>query len=824
MCSDVNNSTSDPAPLRGKEERGRVARWYAHLDATPAFRPVIIALSAIFAGLLIAPQLTMQSFPADTKLLGTPANANYKAPRDLDVIDEEATRELREAAAASTRRVFDFDTELGEKLRQNIVDSFALVRPSIEAYQSEHPEITTSRRLPKSQELRLREELRERVAAVQPRFERALGVTLRPEENEALIGVRYDPELAAALGKVVRTALTRPIIEDPSVFDPDRDKGITIKRVPSDGLAPEAVADTRSIATLDAVRQGFATHVTEVMPDLPPAWRDFITAVGARLLQPSLTPSRTATETARDEARGDVEPVRITAKKGEMIIRDGERLTRRHLLLFAEIEGSDGRTPVVLAAIGTSLAVLLIIALGWGWIPHRERRFIFSSRDILFLAVLFLAGIGTARLWAVIATALHDKFPVWPTDALLFTLPFAAGAMITRLVLRANIAVWFAILSSLVLSLTMDTEHGFILFAVVGSIIGATRIRAITARADLLRVGVVVGAGQAAAALVIQLFSGQASLTPYLIALPLAFAGGILSGLATLALTSVVETLFGYTTDLKLLELANLNHPALKDLIVQAPGSYHHSVIVGALVENAAEAIGANPLLARVMAYYHDIGKGCNPQYFIENQRAGQNPHDKLKPSMSAMVIKRHVSDGLELARRYRLGEPIRAAIAEHHGTTLIHYFHRKAKEQAEDPDSVFENDYRYPGSKPQSREAALVMLGDSVEAAARSVADPSPARLAGVVARIINLKFTDEQLEECDITLKDLHSIAKSFSTVLASIYHTRPEYPELLKELANTKKQNGDPDPKTPRRPRDIDNPDEEPRPENLRRLGLS
>jgi putative nucleotidyltransferase with HDIG domain len=292
-----------------------------------------------------------------------------------------------------------------------------------------------------------------------------------------------------------------------------------------------------------------------------------------------------------------------------------------------------------------------------------------------------------------------------------------------------------------------------------------------------------------------------------------------------LSLTPAIEWAFNYTTDLKLLELANLNHPALKELIVQAPGSYHHSIIVGALVEAAAESVGSNPLLARVMAYYHDLGKGCNPGYFIENQRTGHNPHDKLKPSMSAMIIRRHVTDGIELAKRHGLGEQILSGIAQHHGNTLIHFFYHKAKEQADDDQIVNEGDYRYPGQKPQSREAALVMLGDSIEAASRSLADPTSARLQGLVNRIISHKFTDGQLEECDLTLRDLHTIAKSFSRVLNSIYHHRLEYPDILKDITGNagKKQHGDTDTKSSKRPEGADGSTEEDPPDNLRRLGL-
>jgi putative nucleotidyltransferase with HDIG domain len=233
--------------------------------------------------------------------------------------------------------------------------------------------------------------------------------------------------------------------------------------------------------------------------------------------------------------------------------------------------------------------------------------------------------------------------------------------------------------------------------------------------------------------------------------------------------------------------------------------------------------VGANSLLARVMAYYHDLGKGCNSGYFIENQRLGQNPHDKLRPSMSAMIIRRHVTDGIALAKHYGLGEQITAGIAQHHGNTLIHVFYHKACEQAEPGQVVNEADYRYPGQKPQTREAALVMLGDSIEAASRALADPTAARLQGLVNRIISSKFADGQLEECDLTLRDLHTIAKSFQTVLTGIYHHRLAYPDVLQE--NVKKGSRvDLDSKSPRSAEDDLADAAGTHKDHLKRLGLS
>ncbi len=243
----------------------------------------------------------------------------------------------------------------------------------------------------------------------------------------------------------------------------------------------------------------------------------------------------------------------------------------------------------------------------------------------------------------------------------------------------------------------------------------------------------------------------------------------------------IIESIFKYTTDIKLLELANMNSPALRELMVRAPGTYHHSIIVGNLVEAAAEAINANPLMARVAAYYHDIGKIRKPLYFIENVGSHENRHDKLAPSMSALVLTAHVKDGIEMAREAKLGRELIDIIRQHHGSSLIKFFYDKAKSQSNPGvQQIDERDYRYPGPKPQTREAALIMLADAVEAASRTLTDPTPARIQGMVQKIINNIFIDGQLDECELTLKDLHFIAKSFNRILAGIFHHRVDYPE--------------------------------------------
>ncbi len=270
-----------------------------------------------------------------------------------------------------------------------------------------------------------------------------------------------------------------------------------------------------------------------------------------------------------------------------------------------------------------------------------------------------------------------------------------------------------------------------------------------------------------------------------------------------------------------------MNNPLLRELMVQAPGTYHHSVIVGNLAEAAAEAIHANPLIARVGAYYHDIGKIRKPLYFIENAGCQENRHDKLSPSMSALILVAHVKDGVEMARAARLGEPIEEIIRQHHGTSLIKFFFEKAKKKEEEGEyQVDERDYRYPGPRPQSREAALIMLADAVEAASRTLVDPTPARIKGMVQKLISNIFIDGQLDNCELTLKDLHLIARSFNLILAGMFHQRIDYPEpVFKEKEGGKGKNGDnPNREPAKRAKDKPAEDEKDGQQDIKRLGMS
>jgi putative nucleotidyltransferase with HDIG domain len=253
-----------------------------------------------------------------------------------------------------------------------------------------------------------------------------------------------------------------------------------------------------------------------------------------------------------------------------------------------------------------------------------------------------------------------------------------------------------------------------------------------------------------------------------------------------MGLLHLFEMLFGITTNITLLELSDLNNPILKDLILKAPGTYHHSLIVGNLAEAACDAISANSLLARVGAYYHDIGKIEKAEYFSENEIEAKSRHEALTPTMSALIIINHVKDGIEVARKHNLPASILDFITQHHGTGLIYFFYQRALEKNGDESFLKEEDFRYPGPKPQTKEAAVVLLADAVEASSRTLSDPTPARIQALTQRIINNKFIDGQLDECDLSLKDLNKIAMSFARILTGIFHSRVEYPAVSSSTA--------------------------------------
>jgi len=312
----------------------------------------------------------------------------------------------------------------------------------------------------------------------------------------------------------------------------------------------------------------------------------------------------------------------------------------------------------------------------------------------------------------------------------------------------------------------------------IGATIGAFVVKKARRRTHLLKAGLYLGMSNFICISSLGILNGL-ELMVYLKEGLWGIGAGIFAAGITMVSLPVLERTLNLTTDVGLLELADLNHPLLKEMSAKAPGTYHHSLVVGNLAEAACDAIGANSLLARVGAYYHDIGKIAKAEYFSENQPKTTTSHKDLTPHMSTLIITNHVKDGVDLARKHKLPQPIIDMVEQHHGTGLIYYFYQRALEREPDEKMIKEDGFRYPGPKPQTKEAAIILLADSVEAASRALAEPTPAHLDELVRRIINNKFIDRQLDECDLTLKEIDIISKSLVRILVGIYHARVEYP---------------------------------------------
>ncbi len=366
-----------------------------------------------------------------------------------------------------------------------------------------------------------------------------------------------------------------------------------------------------------------------------------------------------------------------------------------------------------------------------------------------------------------------------------YYVPVAVSAMVIMLNYRdVELVFVFSLLVSFLVSEMFGGNLYYFWIMFLSSIIGGLISVNVRHRKHLFRAGFLVSVSMLLLYLMYVYASGSNVVEANLIA---TVVNGIICFSIVFVGIPLFELMFGTLTNISLLEWADTQQPLLKRLIMEAPGTYHHSLIVGNLAEAAAEEIGANSLLARVGAYYHDVGKIPRAEYFVENQIKGQNYHEKLSPSMSKLILMNHVKEGLDLAYKYRLPKQLRDFISQHHGTSLAYYFYQKALEEGKE--DIREEDFRYPGPKPQTKETAIVLLADAVEAAVRSIGDPNPDKIALTVKKVIDSKVIDRQLDECDLTFRDLDKIAKVFTKVLTSMYHQRISYPEIKKDIKNGK-----------------------------------
>jgi putative nucleotidyltransferase with HDIG domain len=735
-----------------------------------SIRLLLVALLAglsVGAGWLLAPP-GLERLPG-REALGRPSPATFRAGQDVDVTDEGATSRRRAEVAAQERPVYDHDQAAPDEAAARIHAAFSLMRDEEEALQQQQASASLAALLP-------------RYAAQRDAFVARLQLLVRDPDFASLAAARFSEPVERELAGLARKGLSGLVVQDQALLPDDREAGLVVRAIRSGRLIGEQLlTDLGLIRTVATARQEVAAAAGARLAGQPAALRGTLLHLAAEAVRPTLVHNQAETDRRRDEAAARVKPVGVTVRRGERVVAEGERLQPEHLAVFEALRAAQDGSDRGRLRLAGALAVGLLLALAWRlatmgrWETHRHP----GARDALLgavlLAGLMLAGFGSTAL----SEGLQDRFPGLEGAPLLYLVPAAAGAVLVRELLGTWSALLFALVASMVLGLTAGASAPLALHAAVTSLaaigVGGRRRE----RGALLRCAAASGLSGALVAVAMALLAGVRA-EELLLPAGVALLGGAL--LVPLVVASALPTLgrlLGYVTDGRLLALANLNHPALKELIVQAPGTYRHSIVVGALVEEAALAIGADPLLARVGAYYHDLGKIRAPLFFAENQREW-NEHDHLPPAASADAIRRHVDEGLEAARRWRLPPEVSAFVGQHHGTRLVGYFWAKHRRLADAGGPPAEQaSFRYPGPKPQTREVALVMLADACEASAHQAQPATVERLRALVDQRFAEIVGEGQLDQCDLTQRDLVRSAEAMTRALQANLQARPEHP---------------------------------------------
>lgn len=486
-------------------------------------------------------------------------------------------------------------------------------------------------------------------------------------------------------------------------------------------------------------------------------------------VRPTFVYNEEETQRRREEAAQAVEPVERTIRQGENIIRQGEVVGEEHIQALEVLDLIRPQVNVL-----TIIGLILMVGIFLGVVTIYIHRFHFH--EVAQGGILVLIS-----LLPVLLLLLARVLTLLPIQDPGLLVPLGTVSMLITILIGSQLA--FIILISLSFLVALVTGGGMMQVAVgfMGGMAGIFSVSRVSQRSDMVRAGFYVGLAVAITAITFSFVDGTWNLFQVLRLAFLGIINGVMAAIFTNGSLPFLENSLGMVSAVKLLELSNPHHPLLKRLLIEAPGTYHHSVIVGNLAEAGAEEVGADTLLTRVAAYYHDIGKIRRPYFFTENQFGGDNPHDRISPNLSTIIIKNHVKEGVELAVKHRLPMPIVDIIRQHHGTNLVSFFYEEAR-QGNRHDRVEEVDFSYEGPRPQTKEAALIMLADVVEASVRSESlnRLHQGRIDTLVKDMIQEKLNRGQLDQCDLTLKDLDRIGKAFVTILSGIFHQRVEYPD--------------------------------------------
>lgn len=708
--------------------------------------------------------------------IGMIAPKNIKADYAFLVEDKQATEQKIIEDAENIKPVYDYDSNVDDNIKTKLLKSFSLAagnyKTSLNNRSSNNTDIITLQKDKKQ-------------------IESNLGVYLSPEEFFALNEYNFSSELQKKFSRLIISFYENKFITTDVFGKEEKQKGLIVKNLKNQ--ITEEIKDSSLLFNINEIDASLSKTVNMIFRGDEDSLKKIAFSITKKIIEPNLTYNKEETEKKKLAIIGDKNPTFFQVQKNEMIVREGEKigyleLAKLNAYFKNAQENKFSRLTIMLGFFLTAMFLSIVLYL-WrtrNWSKTSDR----SNLDLLVFGIIALLQILFIKAGIFISAAVNRSFPSIPTDACYFAIPFALGAMTTAILINRNVALIISALTSFLIGFIFDEKVIFPLFSFLGSIAASYQIVRIRQRSVFLKIGLFLGIINMAAIICLNLITGNL-FNDLFYRLLMGFFGGILTGILVAGITPLFESAFGFITDIKLLELANLNQSLFQKMIIEAPGTYHHSIIVSSLAESAAEAIGANSLLVKVSAYYHDIGKLKKPRYFIENQQHADNKHDKLSPKMSGLIIISHVKDGCELAKQASLGRTIINIIRQHHGTSIVSYFYDKAKKDKDESiRSLSESDFRYPGPKPQTKEAGLIMLGDVVEASSRTLSNPTPARIRSLVRERIEGIYMDGQLDECELTLSNLNTIAETFTKILTGIFHHRVDYPETSLKESNGKK----------------------------------
>jgi putative nucleotidyltransferase with HDIG domain len=753
---------------------------------------------------LLAPLMASHLAP------GTVAGRDYVATRDLMLFDAAASRAKQEQARAKVLPVYDFDPGVQALRDSQLAQLFAAGRQRLPA--AVPPKAGVAARTALARELAATAPAPAGTAAPaaaggtgavpsgsSASAASAAGATpaaggsaasaealkLDPEQVEALLRKGFSAESEDRLRGALDSALRRGVVENKALLLENRMTGIVLRNL-ADG------SERVQVSLFDHL--GYPEEARDFLESEVRGWSGFTAAERRRLvaflvdnLSPNLHLNRSETLARRDLAEAAAGQVFTQIRKGQVIARKGDVIDEAKARLIETMRGRGSARSRLPEAAGTLLLLALTAAALWlglagERVADHSRRRLFAESALLLTLALLGARLGFLLASALSASVQVPPFNAWRGYAL--ALPFAALPLSAALLLRRHVALVLAVLCSLLVGrMAIEGEPlAVALYAFAGSLAAIFAVDRLQLRQRLVmpRAGLVVGGVNVLLALIVSALAGETDLLTAGFELVCAFGGGLLAAAVASFAVPVLEPLLGITTDIKLVELSNTNLPLLRRLAFEAPGTFQHSLMVANLAKEGCEAIGADAVLAYTGSLYHDIGKVFRAEYFIENQRPGQNRHDRLLPSMSALILVNHVKEGAELARQHHLPQVILDAIEQHHGTRLMRFFYNRAQE-LHDPESgeVREADYRYPGPRPRNKVMAVLMLADGVEAASRTLTDPTPAKLRGLIGTLFDDCLQDGQLDKTDLTLSDLKAVSEAFLRVLSTIYHQRVDYP---------------------------------------------